>query len=415
MPTGYAMPEAIRARHIIPLLSQGPARGPEALYASLDILEDAVVLSTRGRITGLESFTDFSRRPASEFVLTDLGEVCIAPGFVNAHCHLELSHLAGKTTPGEDFAVWLSSLIALLRQKTDPVILHSAITGALEALHDSGVAHTGDVTSRRPLEVSAIAASLADSWGLPYPLTHFLESIGFVPNPQTGMAEGYAPFQNEKIPVERRANFAVAGHALYSTGAEALRAASYWCWERGRVFSLHLAESLAEEELLGCGQGPLRDILGDTLLPADWTEPGLGAVDYAMKLHLLTPFTLAVHCVHVSENDMERLALSGTNVCLCPRSNEYVGVGRAKAVAMAEAGVLLCLGTDGLTSNHDLDMQKEMLAAMKLYQLPGQAVLRMATANGAYALGLGHLGSLAPGNAAVWSVLCPELAEALLP
>lgn len=409
------MPEAIRASHIVPFLGQGPARGLETLLEPLELLEDAVLLVSRGRIDGLESYVDFCRRAASDYTLTDLGEVCLAPGLVNAHCHLELSHLGGCTLPGKGFAAWLNSLVLLLHERHNPEEVRRAMVLALEDMLAAGSVHCGDVSSRMPLEISAAAASLADSLGIPYPLTHFLECIGFA-EPKSGSytARGYSPLPMGRVPLERRRRFIIAGHALYSTDPKALRAASYWCWERGRVFGLHLAESRSEHECLAYGSGPLYEVLRDSLLPHGWEAPGMSPIDYADKLQLLTPFTLAAHCVHLSDADIERLSLSGVNVCLCPRSNEYVGVGRARAEKMAGADILLCLGTDGLCSNHDLDMQKEMRAAMELYGLPGRAVLRMATLNGAYALGLDDLGSLTPGNAAAWCALTPDLARAVL-
>ena len=409
------MPKAFRARYIIPLRGEPSARGRRSLYAPLECMEDAVLLTAHGQILGLESFADFSRRPSVQFALTDFGEACLVPGLINAHCHLELSHLAGNTAQGGGFANWLSSLVPLLHKEYDSALVRSAITHAIEDAFACGTAHIGDVTSRLPLEISAIAASLAKSRALPYPVTHFLEAIGFTPNKGIDSAEGYSPLCVEAIPEDVRANFAIAGHALYSTSPKALQAAYSWSRKHGRIFSLHLAESEQEQECLMSGCGALHDIMRASLLPKDWLCPGMGAVDYAVKLQLLSMSTLAVHCVHISDNDMRHLSLSGAYVCLCPRSNEYIGVGRARASAMVGAGVNLCLGTDGLSSNHNLDMQQEMLAALRLYDIPGRALLRMATINGAEALRLRQsLGSFAAGKAAAWCVLEPELAAAVL-
>jgi cytosine/adenosine deaminase-related metal-dependent hydrolase len=407
------MPQAFRAARIITLAGEEPARTLSDLEAPLFVMRDAVLLTSRGKVTGVECHADFQRRAASAYELEDLGQVFLAPAFVNAHCHLELSHLAGKTASGGGFTAWLESLIPLLR-KTPSVSEHrAAVKSALNELAGSGVAHTGDVGSRHLELVSELAGIAAEDMGRPYPLTHFLEAIGFSPSRDVAVAGGFAPPASAQMLAKRRAECAVAGHALYSTGPEALRAASYWCWERGRVFSLHLAESEEEQELLLEGGGALHDIMSRGALPERWQAPGMSAVDYAAGLHLLNPFTLAVHCVHCSSQDIERLALTGTNVCLCPRSNVYIGVGTAPARVMAEAGVLLCLGTDGLCSNENLDMQREMAAAMDIYGLSARAALRMATVNGAYALGLGHLGCLSAGKTAAFSVLGPRLAESL--
>lgn len=407
------MPEAFRARRIITMATEEPARSLQALEAPLTVLEDGVLLTAMGRVTAVESYADYQRRPASGYDFTDLGEVCLAPGLINAHSHLELSHLAGKTLSGRGFAVWLQSLIQLLKNASAVSEQRAAVAGALDQLARSGVAHSGDVGSRSPELVSELAARQAADLGHPYPLTHFLEAIGFYPARDSAVAGGYAPPSSVAMLFKRRADCAVAGHALYSTSPEGLRAASYWCWERGRVFSMHLAESEGEQRFLQEGNGPLYEIMSRSLLPDNWKAPGLSAVNYAASLQLLSPFTLAVHCVHCSGADIERLALSGASVCLCPRSNAYIGVGTAPAMDMARAGVLLCLGTDGLSSNHDLDMQQEMRCAMSAYGFSARAALRLAVVNGAYALGLGHLGALSPGKAAVYARLEPDLETAL--
>ncbi|MDR0339651.1 MAG: amidohydrolase family protein [Desulfovibrio sp.] len=428
------MPEAFRARRIFSLAGEAPARSRSALDAPLTALDDGVVIARSGIIESVEPYSLFRRGKKNGLRFHDLGDVCVAPGLINAHCHLELSHLAGKTARGQGFPAWLRSLVPLIKQPTSRHDLELAVTGALEQLFAAGVAHVGDVGSRFPALVSAIAESAAADRGAPYPLTHFLESFGFEGDRriERGLSDGpaFGPDQAGEAPAtasgvpfmprvaslmtgRRRADSSIAGHALYSTGPETLRTASYWSWERGRVFSLHLAESEDEDQCLRDGRGALFDIFNEAVLPADWKAPGFGPVRYAAELHLLCPYTLAVHCVHCSPEDIERLALNGVNVCLCPRSNVYIGVGTAPAGAMAEAGVLLCLGTDGLTSNNDLNMQAEMAAAVNVYGLSPRAALRMASLNGAYALGLPRLGALAPGAAAVFSLLDSDYAGEL--
>jgi hypothetical protein len=306
----------------------------------------------------------------------------------------------------------MRALLPLLGQPVNAEELGAVLDAVFLACFRGGTAHVGDVGSRSPVLVAKAAAAFAISFGAPYPVTHLLELFGFSP-PETGLApvspfpaaEGFTPPSAAMMPPERYRDCAVSGHALYSTAPEALRAASRWCAEHGRPFSMHLAESLEEEQCLRQGAGALYDLLLPRVLPAGWEAPGLRPVAYAARLGLLGSRTLAVHTVHCDASDIALLAGSGASACLCPRSNSFIDVGTAPAKAMAEAGIPLCLGTDGLSSNHDLDMNKEMLAAADRYGLSFPAVLRMATLNGAHALGLNHLGSLCPGRAARFAVL----------
>jgi cytosine/adenosine deaminase-related metal-dependent hydrolase len=439
------MRHAFRAKNIIPLAEDFPARGLKALDAPLAELDDAVLLVRDGLIEAVETYRAF-RRGRTSCPLTDLGAVRIVPAFINAHCHLELSHLAGKIPRGLGFAGWMRALLPLLGPPADPAEPKRALAAAFQALLRGGTAHVGDVGSLIPALVAEAASAAvrsplpsdngpprsaeddADRFGvahgilrpegalvgpalsgLPYPVTHFLETLGFAPHtpntPHTIIAAGRIPSPAAALPPERLGDCAVSGHALYSTDPEALRAAARWCQEHERTFSIHLAESLEEEECLVFGRGALHDLLRVRMLPPDWSAPGLRPVLWASRLDLLGPRTLAVHAVHCDAADIALLGASGASVCLCPRSNAFIKVGTAPAKALAEAGVPLCLGTDSLASNEDLDMRREMRFAAGEYALSFQALLRMATGNGAHALGLEHLGSLAPGKAACFAVL----------
>ena len=178
---------------------------------------------------------------------------------------------------------------------------------------------------------------------------------------------------------------APAGHALYSTDARVLQDARQWCRLKGRPFALHLAESEDETRLLLDGEGPLWDCYRGMVLPEDWAVPHLRPVAYARRLDLLGPGTLAVHGVQLEPAEVTALAASGSALCLCPRSNEYLAVGTAPVAALLESGLLCCLGTD----------------------VAPQALIRCLTVNGAAALGLAGYGRLEPGSRAVFSVL-PE-------
>jgi cytosine/adenosine deaminase-related metal-dependent hydrolase len=110
---------------------------------------------------------------------------------------------------------------------------------------------------------------------------------------------------------------------------------------------------------------------------------------------------VAVHAVQLDAEDRGRLARRGVSVALCPRSNRNLGVGTADVPALLAAGVRLCLGTDSLASVETLDVLDDaVLLTQQFPTLDPAAVLRMATAGGAAALGLDDLGTIAPGQRA---------------
>ena len=134
----------------------------------------------------------------------------------------------------------------------------------------------------------------------------------------------------------------------------------------------------------------------------------MSAVAYADSLGLLDGRTLAVHCVQAGPRDIEMLAASGASVCLCPRSNRWIGVGDAPAAALHAAGVPLCIGTDSLASNADLDLWEELRALRALLPVTTSLMdlLAMVTRNPAKVLGIdGEYGSLEAGRRAAWAIL----------
>ena len=127
------------------------------------------------------------------------------------------------------------------------------------------------------------------------------------------------------------------------------------------------------------------------------------------RLGLLGPGFIGVHAIHLEDGDFKLLAATGCSVAHCPTSNLKLASGIAPVVRMRQLGINVGLGTDGAASNNRLDMFGEMRLAALLAKgssgdasaLPAREALRMATLNGAIALGLGHeIGSITPGKAA---------------
>lgn len=124
------------------------------------------------------------------------------------------------------------------------------------------------------------------------------------------------------------------------------------------------------------------------------------------KVGLLTPRTIAAHCVHLTDEEMALLAERGVVVAHCAQCNMKISSGTAPVARMLQAGVTVTLATDGPASNNDLDLWEELRAAafqQKLttrnpLSLPAYEVLRMATVEGARAMGLmGELGIIKEG------------------
>ena len=370
------------------------ARRVAAMSPDQAVLHDGAVLVRNGRIAAAGPWPHLKGQTGA---VRDMGEVTLGPGLINAHTHLEFSHLGLPPETGQGYTAWVRWLLA---QPVDG-LTGDALARAAGQLAACGTAAVGDIGSRNPALVARAMEAAAIELVTQY------EYFGFTPRTDIPQIAGVAP---ERL--------ALAGHALYSTHPDTLRMAKAWDTARGRCFSIHLAEHEGEVELLADGTGAFAQLLRQRVLPPDYAPPGLSPVAWASALGLLDNRTLAVHCVKASRRDIALLKHSGASVCLCPRSNAVIGVGRAPAGAILEAGIPCCLGTDSLASVADLDLWNELRALLQMLDAPLglEAALALVTRNPAAVLGLAGLaglGSLAPGASARFSTLQPDI-EALL-
>ncbi|MDD4700607.1 MAG: amidohydrolase family protein [Desulfovibrio sp.] len=391
---------AIRAKSVVTLAGEDPARGAR-LFAPLKKIDNAVLIVRDGMVEEVRAWSA-SAAPAGALV-RDLGPVCLAPACVNAHTHLELSHLAERTRWGKGFTAWLQSLIPLLREAPNP----QAAENACAHMAGTGTLYAGNITGSLP---GGLLLADAACRGAGLAVNHFCEWFGF----GAPFADGVRPWPPRcRDPLEEdpflAARCSPGGHGLYSTGPDILRAAKQDCASMGRIFCFHLAESPDETQLLTTGDGPLRECYEQAVLPPDWQAPGLRPLAYAFKLGLLDAGTLAVHGTQLDAQEVEVLAASGAALCMCPRSNRNLGVGVPPVRDLLESGCLLCLGTDGLTSNRDLDVRQEAVWLRENLDVPPEALVRLMTINGAEALNMlqSGAGRLEPGSPADFCVL-PE-------
>jgi cytosine/adenosine deaminase-related metal-dependent hydrolase len=201
---------------------------------------------------------------------------------------------------------------------------------------------------------------------------------------------------------------AATAHAPYSTSPELIRLLKDRARRLQKVFPIHVAESKDEIEFLQSATGSFRDFL-ERLEAWDGTFSNgksdlEGTVMYLQQLDVLDPKTLCVHCVHMTENEMQILLEKGSHVCLCPGSNRFLRVGKAPVERMLRHGLLPAIGTDSIASNENLDIWREMqILSVDHPGVESAKILEMATLGGASALHYeGDFGSLAPGRRAVF-------------
>jgi cytosine/adenosine deaminase-related metal-dependent hydrolase len=378
------------AKHLLPV-------------ASPPIQSGAVVVH-EGRIAAVGRRKDVVKtHPSAE--VRDLGDAVIIPGLVNAHTHVELSWGGGAAPAGGSFGSWLDDFVAR-RAEVDDEAAKEAARKAIEGMTARGTVAVGDIAN------GAWAAPLLARSGLRGCAFH--EVFGFRSADAESLVERAAATleaidADEAVAAARGRLVAIlTPHAAYSTSAPLLKALGGRAAASGELLSIHLAESEDEVQFLRDGTGFFREFLARRGTWDDgWKAPGLTPAEYLDRLGVLSPRTLAVHCVHVDHQDLTRLQARGVTVVTCPRSNQRLGVGKAPVPKLLASGIPVALGTDSMATAPDIDMFNEVAALRQEHPgLAPAAALRIATLNGATALGLGRdLGSIDVGKLASLAVV----------
>jgi cytosine/adenosine deaminase-related metal-dependent hydrolase len=361
------------------------------------------ILVREGLIQATGTLAELKARYSAPVV--DHHDSAILPGFVNAHTHLELTHFPSwrlRTHVDYNprrFSDWIIQLIKITRGLHEEDFRTSLVEGLRKCV-ESGTTAVGDIITRYDLlssyDVPPIRGRL------------FFEALGYDP----------ARFR-ERLDNALAATDSMHGeclfpglspHTPYTTGEANLAAIRDATLSRGLPLAVHISESQAESDFVFDTSGPL----ASELFPFVGWEQHLAPPRHCSSTELLdrngllTPVTLAVHCVHINLADAQIMKQRGVTVCLCPRSNDRLDVGRAPIALFRKLGIPLALGTDSLASNDSLSLWDEMRFALDQFQdeLSPSDVFRMVTSTGAAALGLSaSLGSLEVGKRADFQVV----------
>ena len=330
--------------------------------------------------------------------VVDLGNSLLLPGLVNTHGHLELTGMRGFLED-LDFADWILRLATAKRAVLTSLdmLVDAARLGIAEGLH-AGVTTYGDTCHS-----GAVIDALRDC-----SVRGIMYQEVFGPDPaqcDTSMAElrdQIAAARALETPLVR---VGVSPHAPYTVSDELYEEATRFARDEDLPMALHIAEAEVEEQLVTRAEGRFADGLrarGIAVRPR--AESSVALLE---RLGVLEARPLLIHCVRLSDADVERIAKSGSAVAHCPAANAKLGHGIAPVRDLLAAGVRLGLGSDSVASNNRIDLLEEARLAV-LFQraryrrhdaLTTSEALRLATLGGATALGLDdRIGSLEPGK-----------------
>lgn len=310
----------------------------------------------------------------------------LSPAFVNSHSHLEYRGLQGSIK-ADGYFDWIKAITSAKLAQPFGRVKEDCLLAATEN-RLTGVAYIGE-HSDRPCSGQAMA-------------THGLEGVIFqevITFNEAASADEKLLQVAENIRTNARqfdGEVLLNPHAPWTVDHETLQSLG----ESGGRVSIHVAESVYENEYFAFDRGPIADAcrkasLGHTL--------GQRVVAYLASLGFLRNGVQFVHACDVDHDEVALMASAGVTVAHCPRSNEALDCPRAPVREMLDAGISVGLGLDSAASSGPIDMFAEMRAALQVAasrqsELTPEEVWRMATSMGAESLWQSGW-SLSPGMA----------------
>jgi cytosine/adenosine deaminase-related metal-dependent hydrolase len=367
--------------------------------------EDGWILIENGRIDAVGGGA-----PPEADERVDLGGLLVTPGLVNTHHHLYQA-LTRAQAQQADLFTWLKTLYPIWARLDGEAEYAAARTGLAElALSGCTTAfdHHYVFPQGQPGVIDALLQAASEIG------VHVIvgrgsmdlgESKGGLP-PDSLVEEIETVLEETEQLAERGIDVAVSPCSPFSVTKELMRESAELARRRGLTLHTHLAETVEEEaycrELYGCSP-----------------------VEYLEELGWLAADVWCAHCVHLSADEVQRFADTGTGVAHCPTSNLRLGAGVAPVREMLDAGVRVGLGVDGSASNERSDLFLEVKQALLVARgrhgaaaMTVREALRLATRGGASVLKREDIGSIEPGkraDVAVWPLDGLELAGAADP
>lgn len=345
------------------------------------ILESVDIHIVNNRISYIGSEKDGF---TADKIIDGKGKIAI-PGLINAHTHLGMS-LMRNYADDLDLMTWLQDEIWPFEAKLGREDIYYASKLSMIELIKSGC--TAFVDMYFEMDRVADAALEIGIRGVVTP--------GYIEDDKSeDRIRNYRNIFEKYNDKDGLIKVMIAPHSPYTVGKKHLLKLIKLAKELNIGIHIHLSETKIEVE------NAMRDF-------------GKSPIAYVEELGLFEVPTIAAHCVHVDENDMRILAENNVFVVHNPSSNLKLASGFAKVDKMMELGVKVALGTDGASSNNNLNMMEEMHMASLLGKavsndpkaLDAYQTLEMATVNGAKSIGMGdELGSLENGKLADIAIL----------
>lgn len=313
----------------------------------------------------------------------------IVPGFVNTHCHLELSWLKGKIEQKKGLVPFIGDVIRLGRSRPGDNL--EAMYNADQEMFQNGIVAVGDISN--------LIDSKKVKLDSPMKYHTFVEALGFDPSRAKDIFELACELKNEFAPLSA----SIVPHAAYSVSKELLRYISRECGNSDSLMSIHNQESEEENTLFRYKTGLFLDFYEGMNINTDFFKAQARSSVQSIFSHLgKKQKVLLVHNTYTSLKDIYFTKRSGRDIywCFCPKANLYIEDRLPKVELFRQNDLTVTLGTDSLASNEKLCILSELKTLHEHFpSLRLDETIKWATLNGARFLNMDEdLGSIEAGK-----------------
>jgi cytosine/adenosine deaminase-related metal-dependent hydrolase len=305
----------------------------------------------------------------------------LVPGFVNTHCHLELSYLKGKIEERTGIGGFIGKINQLRNLETENK--EKAIQVADRKMWAAGTAAAGDISN------STLTLEAKKNSKIFYHT--FIESFGFHPS-RAERAFDYAQFVQFQFKEKGLSN-SIVPHSPYSVSKPLFIKIKENAIIEKSILTIHNQESTSENEFFSDGTGAIANHLKNNLGIdiSHWEPTGKSSLFSILEYLPVENQLLLVHNTFTKKEDLEELkkirSAENTFFVLCPNSNLYIENQLPPVSLFREENLNICLGTDSLASNHELSVLAEMITLQLHFpEIKLEELVFWACTNGAKAL-----------------------------
>ena len=353
---------------------------------SKPLKNQVLVLDENGFITSIDPIANHDPATVQQH------KGVLVPGFVNTHCHLELSHMKGLVDTGTGLIPFIKGVVTMRDVPQDKIDL--AIKAGDQEMYDAGIVACGDISNKMDT-----AKVKMDS---PIKYYTFVEMFDFMQD-----ANAQSTFDQYKAVFDEQADGegnqkSCVPHAPYTVSNKLYQLINNQN-KSGSTISIHNQETPEENLLFEQKKGGFIDFYNGFGIPLDkFQSSGKGSIYSALQQMDASQRTLFVHNTMTTEADIEAAINWNANSywATCPNANLYIENRLPNYQAFLDTNAMVTIGTDSLTSNWQLSVLEEMktIARFKSF-VPFETLLEWATINGAKALGFeNELGSFEVGK-----------------